>query len=379
MKRELKVGILTIVALAVLAGGLFLVGDRDNLFARKTRYKIRFESVAGLATGNPVQLNGVTVGDVVEIVLPEGIEEKLLTIWIAVDQRYRDRIRADSLARIKTLGLLGDKYVEISSGSPQAERIAPGGEIATAPATDVDRLLASGEDVVANVEAISFSLRNILGRMEAGEGLLGELLTSGETTDRVRGSLVGSLESLETISGKLERGEGALGTLIHDPSLAQRLEGSLARLEGVLGALDDGEGLAAGLLHDAELRRQVADTVASLGTTAERLADFTAELGADGDGLIAKLATDPEFAEQVSRELKQLVGNLNAISEKLNRGDGTLGMFINDPHLYEAIDDIVVGINESKLLRWLIRNRQKKGIETRYEEVLEAAPQQSVE
>ncbi len=94
-------------------------------------------------------------------------------------------------------------------------------------------------------------------------------------------------------------------------------------------------------------------------------------------GLLNTLLSDEEYGRQVSGDLQQLISNLNRLTEKLERGDGTLGALISDPGVYEAVNDILVGINESKLLRWLIRNRQKKGIEKRYEEaqaVPEAAP-----
>ena len=51
----------------------------------------------------------------------------------------------------------------------------------------------------------------------------------------------------------------------------------------------------------------------------------------------------------------------------MNRGEGTAGKLINDPSVYESVNDILIGINESKLLRWLIRNRQQSGIQKRYD------------
>jgi hypothetical protein len=55
------------------------------------------------------------------------------------------------------------------------------------------------------------------------------------------------------------------------------------------------------------------------------------------------------------------------VAEKIDRGDGTAGRLVNDPALFEAVDDILVGIDESKPLKWLVRNRQRSGIEKRYE------------
>ena len=129
MPREVKVGLLVLVAIAIFVGGIFLIGDRQQLFARKSGYSVRFSQTAGLARGGGVQLNGVNVGQVTNVILPTDVTEQQITIEISVDRRFEERIREDSVARIKTLGLLGDKYIEITSGSPDAPQIPVGGFI----------------------------------------------------------------------------------------------------------------------------------------------------------------------------------------------------------------------------------------------------------
>ena len=81
----------------------------------------------------------------------------------------------------------------------------------------------------------------------------------------------------------------------------------------------------------------------------------------------------------MSRDLRRLLENLEKISSGLERGEGTLGQLLEDPSLYEAVNDVVVGVNESRLLRWLIRNRQKKGIHQRYDETVEEMEASGVE
>ncbi|MCP4202929.1 MAG: MCE family protein [bacterium] len=367
MTREVKVGALVVVALAALAAGIFLVGERNNLFALKNGYFVHFKDVGGLAAGNPVQLSGVTVGRVERVVLPKAVDEKLLTVWISLDRDYADRIREDSVARIKTLGLLGDKYIEISSGSPESRIVAVDGEIKAAAPTDVDRLLTSGEDAVDNVVAISYSLRSILDRVEAGEGLLGELLIASETGERAKESVVDTLSNFEIISGRLARGQGTIGQLLADDKLAARLEGSMSRLETVLDQVETGEGTLAALIGDPEMKSEVIETLGSLRSAAEGADRIVTEFH-DNEGLLQRFLSDETFANDVTRDLKELIENLNVVSEKLEKGEGALGQIINDPHLYQAMDDIVVGINESRLLRWLIRNRQKAGIEKRFDD-----------
>ena len=85
------------------------------------------------------------------------------------------------------------------------------------------------------------------------------------------------------------------------------------------------------------------------------------------DLLLPRLINDKPYADQSLAEFTGLVHQLNDAVTKINNGNGTAGKIINDPSMYESINDILIGINESKMLRWLIRNRQQKGIEKRYD------------
>ena len=87
----------------------------------------------------------------------------------------------------------------------------------------------------------------------------------------------------------------------------------------------------------------------------------------NNDSVANRLLTDEGMGQRVGRDLEAIVHDLASVAAKLDRGGGAAGMLINDPRIYDAVNDIVVGVNESRMLRWLIRSRQKKGIKARYE------------
>ncbi|MCB1036653.1 MAG: hypothetical protein KDD47_22705, partial [Acidobacteria bacterium] len=62
-----------------------------------------------------------------------------------------------------------------------------------------------------------------------------------------------------------------------------------------------------------------------------------------------------------------LLERLNHAAALVSEGDGTVAQLLEDPHIYQALNDVVVGVNDSKLLRWLIRNRQRAGAKSRLE------------
>ena len=115
------------------------------------------------------------------------------------------------------------------------------------------------------------------------------------------------------------------------------------------------------------------ELVENLRLTSANLADVHARRCRPARASSRACSTTRRTAIRRSTEFTLLVKQLNETVAKINSGEGTAGKLITDPSVYESINDILIGINESKLLRWLIRNRQQAGIEKRVEEAAEGA------
>src|SRR2546423_6548969 len=225
--KSVRVGLLVTVALAVLMVFVFFIGSESKIFARKNEYKVRFDTVAGLAQGNPVKISGVTVGVVRDIELPRDPKQKDVFIELMVDRKFSERIRGDSRARLKKLGLLaGDSYIDITPGSPRFEALEPGSIIPAQRQTNVDQLISSGEDLVDNLVQISYSMKNILGRVDRGEGLIGELTSTPQTKQRITDTVLTTLNKTNAILAHVESGKGTLGRLVYDDKYGDQLTSS---------------------------------------------------------------------------------------------------------------------------------------------------------
>jgi len=375
--RELKVGLLVLAALAVLATGLLVIGDRNNFFVRKTSYFVRFVQVGGLAPGAGVTLDGVTVGTVDKVVLPKDPRQREIDVWLAIDRRYGERLRSPQTptpdkeqatkAKITTLGLLGDKYIELNSGAERYPVIPDEGEIQAASQPDLDALVASGEDVVGNVAQISHSLQHILARVDRGEGLLGELTTQSAAGQQLRESAVATLQSLQRVAAEIENGPGVIPRLVHDRQLADRLGGVIERLDAVVASAQHGPGALPALLNDPAERAKVDETLANLDSASKDLKNLTAHLGTS-QALLPRLLEDEAYGREVTERLRETVQHLDTAADRLVEGKGSAALLLNDPGIYEAVNDVIVGVNRSPMLRWLIQNRQKAGIKQRYQE-----------
>lgn len=374
-RRKLRVGLFSAVMITLLCVAILMIGGKQGLFVKKVSYHTRFQDVGGLTPGAPVWLNGVVVGQVDDVRLPADPAMREIVVDFNVEKRVARRIRLDSRARIRTLGLLGDRYLDVSSGSPGAELLQDGDEVASEEPRDVAEMLSQGGDVVTNVRAISASLRRILERIESGEGVLGELITDPETGRKALEKFTSVLDQTDLLLADLRAGKGALGRLIVDPELERQLVDDIAGFasagrrasEALARDLARDDSVVASLLRDPQGRERIDRVLDDVAAAAAGAAQVSRQLN-EGDGTLSRLLADGAYAGDFLGDLAALTRSLRSIAEKLDNGHGTAGQALNDPTLWRDLEDVVRGVRESKVLGWLIRNRREAGAEVREEE-----------
>jgi phospholipid/cholesterol/gamma-HCH transport system substrate-binding protein len=376
-KRDLRVGALALAALALLAVAILTIGQRQQVFVRHTRYQTSFANVTGLQSGAAVRLSGVDVGFVEAIDLPTDPEQIRIRVRFSVDADYTERIREDSEVSIKTIGLLGDKYLEIRAGSPASPRVLEGGRVRGRDPAEVAEFVASGEDLIQNLISISGSLKVILHRIEAGEGLLGELTKTPEGEEAFGEVARSTVVSLREILQKVESGEGLLGRMIADPALADQLVAAAHSLQvsgtTIAADLERTDSAYAVLFRDAETATQLRQTIAAIRDASEAMAAAFEELST-GEGTLPRLMQDKEYADAFLDDLQALTRHLRSVMQKLDEGEGTAGAFLNDPLLYQDLENVVRGVENSAVTSWFIRNRRKSGEKSQAAEEAPAQP-----
>jgi len=380
-RQNLRVGILVLAALAIIAFTILMVGKRQQLFVHHTQYFTTFDNVTGIDKGSPVKLDGVTVGFVRHIMLPTHPSERAIRIEFAVDSRYTERIRKDSKVSIRSMGLLGDRYLNISGGTVAVDRILEGGRVPSQAPAELAHFVSSGEDLMQNLIAISASLRNILNRVEAGQGLLGELTTSPTEGPGLNESLRDTIATLGDIFARIDRGEGLLGRMIREDSDSGAVFDELVASSRAMhristrlaNDLERPDSMYATIMRNPQSGEDFRESLHSLQLAAAAIASAAEEL-AGGEGTLPRLMKDKEFADDFLTDLKALVHSLSSAAGKLDRGDGTAGAFINDPQLYQDLEDVVRGVKDNKVVSWFIRKERKKGEEHRLEEEEKARP-----
>jgi phospholipid/cholesterol/gamma-HCH transport system substrate-binding protein len=336
--------------------------------ATKTRYHVIFPSADGLRIGSPVRMAGVLVGSVLEIHLPTDPEAEGIDVSLGINSLYVERIRANSEASLRYLQLLsGEKFIDLTPGDPGLPAIERDGSISTRAQAE---LLEQGADIAQNVDELILSLQEILGPLERGEGLLGRMIHDPEFGTTGVEALNRAFKDIEVITGKIRDGDGFVGRLLFDEEFASSLDDlalSMKSLGSTMEALGNKEGALGAMLQEdgagEQAIEEIRDAAASLKRTSMKL---------ESEGSLLSKISDPEYSEKVSGDLAALVSNLREITDKINEGEGTVGALINSRVVYEGMEEIVAGVNDSGFARWLMRRYQKKGIKAEDKESAES-------
>jgi phospholipid/cholesterol/gamma-HCH transport system substrate-binding protein len=311
---ELKIGVLTIVAIGIAAVLIFSLTGARGFFWQRYPLKTRFPNVAGLAAGSPVRVAGVEVGSVRAI----DFAGEEVEITFEVKKTMRDRITDKSVARLGSVSLLGESAVDISpaiSGTPIPDwGYVPQGRAAAALA-----------DITDQASQGITELTGIIQDIRGGRGTVGKLIAD----DELYAEMHRFVSTASSLTDGLRRGQGSLGKLLTDPQTANALEASLKNMEAMTRALNAGEGSLGKLLKDDTFSRSLMSATGNLDTLVTRLNS--------GEGTAGRLITDPALFERltsVTERMDQLVTRLNA-------GDGTLGQLLKDKQLYENMNGVV--------------------------------------
>jgi phospholipid/cholesterol/gamma-HCH transport system substrate-binding protein len=387
-KREtavkFRVGLFVLLALATFLGGVYALGARARLFEARYTIHADFTEVGGLVEGATVRLAGVQIGRVSAVNLPPQPGGKV-RVDLTIGRRFSDRIRKNSVARIETQGLLGDRIVEITVGDASAPPVAPGEVLASRDPADFGRVIAAGAETAKNVAALADALRetadqinkskmiedaastvNKLGRVvdqvERGRGWAHTLLYEEPIALRRVNELIATTQ---TLVERVEKGQGAAGVLVSPESTAsaKRFVAAMDRISAMVEQPDREQGLLPGLLFDPKYKA-VLDDLRAVSHNLRVISDRVA----GGKGTLGSLVADSEDDGTLSltmQDLRTAVANLKSISEKINEGEGTVGLLIADPTIYERLVTILDGAQRSFLLRSMIRSLGDKGTKSK--------------
>ena len=321
--KELRVGIVAILGFVILAAGLVLVSGGRGLFTPKNTLKTYLQNASGLRKGSLIWLAGIEVGSVDEVrVSSSNDPQRAVEVVMKIDQAFQQSIRQDSKATLGSIGLLGDKYIEISRGSQSAPMVLDGDEIDGSAPPDIKKIIQGTNDLMANVGDLVEKVTGIAGKINVQEGTLGKLIND----PTIYNNLTASSEELQNLVNQMKNGKGTIGQLISEPHLYEELRETLQQGKNLVTKVDAGEGTLGKVVNDPALHDRAERMLARIETVVQRIED--------GEGFLGRLSKD----ETLYRQFNQSIQKFTDVAEKMSQGEGTVSKLLKDPSLYANLD-----------------------------------------
>jgi phospholipid/cholesterol/gamma-HCH transport system substrate-binding protein len=339
---QLKVGVLVLVALAALTALTFLMtGSTGGMFTGKITLRSYFENAAGLKEGAPVNLEGVTVGNVTGIKIVAARKLTPVEVTMKVGAKYRRGVHTDSKSSLETIGVLGDTVVDISSTTATGPPIQNNGELQTNETPNLSDVIKSSQGTIEQLNTILAKVDHLADSLNSTKGSIGELINNPYLYNKA----IVTLNQLSQLVDYVANGKGSIGKLVADDTLYNHFNDTVAKLDKLTTNLDEGKGTIGKLLKDETMANNLNQSVSSAN---QLLADINA--GKGGLGMIAK---DPQFAAK----LRDTVDKLDSILNRVDSGEGTIGQLMRNPSVYNNLDQT---LTESRGLIAAIRENPKK-------------------
>ena len=278
---ETRLGIFVIL---VAVATLVIIETLGGVESFRGGYRLNalFDTVQDLKVGNSVKMAGVEVGRVEKITLAGDKAKVTMKLHSGVV------VKTDSKAAVKFTGLMGQNFISIEFGSPDAPALQNNQMVTTAEQPDLNAIMAKLDKAATGIENFGKSFTG-----DKIDNLIGPL------TDFIKqnsGHLGGAISNMENISGQIASGQGTVGKLIYTDSLYNSAFDTMTNLQDAVTQV-----------------RQVVSNVSN------------------GRGTIGKLVTDETLYNATTSSMT----NLNQILQKINQGQGTIGKLVNDQEFYK--------------------------------------------
>ena len=320
---EIWVGVFVVIGIVLLVAMTLKVEKFQ--FGKEKGYllSVLFDSAPGLDRNSPVRIAGVRVGNVEKMDLEQGKAKVTFRLPPNIF------LYKDAKAYVRSEGFLGEKYVEITPGTSRYSKLESNGVIEQgAPQADLEQFLTnmSGirEDIKEVVKPLGEVLkvvdtRKVAGMIDNFNNFSGQLTGIADESRKAFQKGTEAFSRIGEIGDEVKKGEGTLGKLISDETIYQEAKKTV------------------------EIAKEAVETVKnaaeSAKETVDTLKDISERIGR-GEGTLGKLIKD----ESLYQEAKETMQSVKGIVEKVEKGEGTLGKLIKDESLYQEAKETMQSV-----------------------------------
>lgn len=340
---QLRVGITVIVGSITLAALIFLMSGTTGFFTTNITLTTYFDNAEGLRQGQPVDLQGVPIGNVqtVRIVTDPAHAEQPVQVIMRINKKFQPFIRKSAKATILTAGVLGESFVDIDNKGATGPPVQDGTVLESTNAPGLQDVVRSSQTSLQNLDVLVKRLDHIVAEVDEGKGSLGKIINDPALYNKA----TGVLNQIQTLLNDVSAGKGSIGKLLTDETLANKLVDAVDKLDRIMGETQSGKNNLGKILNDESLYKNLHETVAKANQLMDDINSAKGPLG--------RAIKDKEMADK----LQNTINKLSSIVDRLEAGEGSAGKFLKDPSFYTNTDQLLI---ESRSLVKAIRENPKK-------------------
>jgi phospholipid/cholesterol/gamma-HCH transport system substrate-binding protein len=325
-KYETIVGFFVVASLTALLIMVLIIARQEGLWQDYVEYKAVFKNISGLRKGSEVRLAGVVVGSVTNTAVRS---DGKIMVTFQVLAKNKEQIREDSSATIGMIGLLGDRSLDLTSGTQEKPILPLGGLVAAAEPLDLQELLARAAPSLDSIQKAFNNLAKIT-----------------EAMDNPKGDFKLALANIRETFQKINAGEGTLGLLVSDPKLYKHTLETITKAQSFIDNLNDPKGALGTIIHDPEFKAELRKTLKNIEVMAANLRQGSVPLSE----ALAKL---PAMVEKVQGFLKNLDTAGEGLPDLVDTGQNALS----------DVDKVAEGAKKLPLLRRYISKPKERTIQ----------------
>jgi len=320
---ELKVGLITVVALALLVFYTFYVREFRVRAATYTVH-VTFDNARGLQRGDPVLMVGVKIGEVRSVQINPDLKAK---VTLAI---YQERpLYQHYQFQIATSGLIQERFIEVipQPADPYAARIKDGGEVQGITTPDFADLLAASSQVLQNLNRTSRQLNVVLADQQILAGIrdaLHSFSAAARAADDLAQStsaltresspeILSSLRSISSAADDLRKTAAVLRTQLAEGGALTDLQDTLHHARQAAANAERASAALAALISTPEAQQQLRETMSAVHDAAQSAKKVTEDLEAFSQEVRKAAPALP----QVTREVQQMAETSATLRERL--------------------------------------------------------------
>lgn len=294
LNQKIKLGIFVILGTFLFVGGIYFIGDKQNMFGNTYEIYAVFNNINGLKAGNNVRYSGINVGTVKEIAM---ISDTIIVVRISIEKGITKHIKKDAKCAITSDGLVGSMIINILPGTDSGVAIVKGDTIRSYSRMRTDEMLQTLSVTNENAALLTGELLSIAKEIRSGKGVVGTMLRDSTVTNDIK-EIIHHLKSTSKASSS-----------------------TITQLNSMLKSFDNKNNVL-GIIKDTAVASKLKNIITNVELSSNEL-------------------------NKVINHLDLTVTNANQAITNVKEGSGAINYLSNDPGLVRKIDNTIIHLDST--------------------------------